>query len=688
MAAAANQSYARSELLVKFKPAGGRVARLMLQESVGARESRAVGRSGIERVVLGPDTSVEQALAIYAGDPDVEFAEPNYLIQPQAMPDDAYFTRQWGLDNTGQTVAGYMGTPGIDMGMDRAWDITQGDPGVIVAVVDTGCDLTHPDLAANIWTNPGEIPGNGVDDDHNGYIDDVHGWDFVNNDPSPQDAVGHGTHVAGIIAAAGNNGIGVAGVAWRAGIMPLRFIDAFEIGTTADAIEAIQYALRQGARIINCSWGTSQRSRALEDVMDNADALFVTAAGNTSIDIDRDRFYPAGYNAANILSVAAGDQMGALAWFSNYGTANVDVVAPGIRIYSLDNGRTTFWSEDFDQGDLSHWQTGGRGNRWAAAQPSSGGNSLALASNPDGDDAADVDAWACLPPLDLSAASASMLRFNLTGNAPDNAATLHLEVSLDGNRWYDRPLKVGTAIHSAGISGSLPYWISAQADLGPWDGRPQVYLRFRFHSDGAAVGAGYYVDNLVLSAGAAMDTYQYMQGTSMAAGFVSGIAALILSREPDRTPLEVKSIITESVDLDGGLFEDTRFGGRVNAYNALTLLRNLSLTADKTDAGSVHLSWRSKEELSSDVVIERRADGDTEFSAIARVDAGASDYTDTEPSDGSMYCYRIQAQTRDGRSGYSNQSMALELGPNAPAGTGGGGGGGGGCFIDLLAGGR
>ncbi|MDH4275061.1 MAG: S8 family serine peptidase, partial [Gammaproteobacteria bacterium] len=197
--------------------------------------------------------------------------------------------------------------------------------------------------AANIWSNPGEIPGNGRDDDGNGYVDDVRGWNFADNTNDPIDLNNHGTHVSGVIAAAGNNGTGVVGVNWRAKIMPLRFMDATGSGSTSNAIRAITYAVRNGARISNNSWGGPTQSRALSDAISAANSaghLFVTAAGNANANIDTNPEYPAAFNLPNIVSVASTDQSDALSSFSNFGAVNVDLAAPGSQIHStLRNNR-------------------------------------------------------------------------------------------------------------------------------------------------------------------------------------------------------------------------------------------------------------------------------------------------------------------------------------------------------------
>ena len=196
---------------------------------------------------------MEDAIYQYRNDPRIEYIEPNYRVWAvETIPNDSSFSQLWGLHNTGQTG----GTSDADINAVDAWDIQTGTD-VLIGVIDTGVDWTHEELADNIWTNPGEIPDNGIDDDGNGYIDDVRGWDFVNKDNDPMDDNGHGTHVAGTIAAVGNNGIGVVGVSWSAQIMPLKFLGADGSGITSDAILAIEYAMMMSAKLTNNSWGSS-----------------------------------------------------------------------------------------------------------------------------------------------------------------------------------------------------------------------------------------------------------------------------------------------------------------------------------------------------------------------------------------------------------------------------------------------
>ncbi|BET69262.1 hypothetical protein ASA1KI_41800 [Opitutales bacterium ASA1] len=264
-----------------------------------------------------------------------EYVEPDYIVRPHRVPTDAAFTdgRLWGLRNTGQNG----GSSGVDIDAVRAWDITTGSSDVIVAVIDSGIRYTHQDLAANMWRNPGEIPGNGIDDDGNGFIDDVHGINAVNDSGDPMDDDGHGTHVAGTIGAVANNAGEHVGVAWNVRLMALKFFNASGGGTYSDLLQCYDYAVAHGAHVINCSFGseasaTSER-RALEAARDRG-VLVVASAGNESSDSDVSPRYPANYDLSNIIAVAAIDRTGARASFSNYGATTVHLGAPGVSILS------------------------------------------------------------------------------------------------------------------------------------------------------------------------------------------------------------------------------------------------------------------------------------------------------------------------------------------------------------------
>lgn len=278
--------------------------------------------------------SVDNAIAALETSSFVEFAEPNYIVQPSVIPNDPRFSELWGMNNTGQTG----GTADADIDAVEGWDISTGSDSILVAVIDTGVDWDHEDLAANIWTNPNEIPNNGVDDDSNGYIDDVRGWDFVDDDNDPDEGGGtfHGTHVAGTVGAVGNNGIGVTGGAWNVTIMPVRFLGPSG-GTTADAILSVNYSVDNGAIISNNSWGGGGFSNALRSAIDSGrqnDQIFAAAAGNSNVDNDASPFYPSSYDLDNIVSVAASDDNDAPAGFTQWGATSVDIAAPGVAILS------------------------------------------------------------------------------------------------------------------------------------------------------------------------------------------------------------------------------------------------------------------------------------------------------------------------------------------------------------------
>ena len=330
--------------------------------------------SGLGVMKISSTADMEKAIAQLKKDSNVLYAEPDYKIQIASIPNDPRFGDQWGLHNEGQPADGDMvddifvdggvklyGTVDTDINAPEAWEITQGSADVVVAVLDTGIDIAHPDLVNNIWTNKKEIPDNGVDDDGNGFVDDVHGWDFYNKDNSLFDAWDgdiHGTQVAGILAASANNGIGIAGTAPNVAVLPLKVIGPDGTGYISDVIQAIQYAEQAGAQIANLSWVTSIPSVALEEAIEASSLLFVTAAGNdlgagTSNavrDLDVNPVYPAAYDSDNILSVAGMSFGNELIWYSNYGQKTVDVAAPATSILSTVPTRNIGLGAQIDNG--------------------------------------------------------------------------------------------------------------------------------------------------------------------------------------------------------------------------------------------------------------------------------------------------------------------------------------------------
>ena len=300
--------------------------------------------------LIAPEAGVDEVLGWAALTRGVSFVEPDFVVAPSRLPNDPAFDRLWGLAPVREADAA--SSSGI--GAPAAWDVTTGSRDVVVAVIDTGVDIRHPDLAANIWRNPGEIPGDGVDNDANGFVDDVHGWNFVHDTANPRDDNGHGTHVAGTIGAVGDNGIGGTGVAWQVSIMPLKFLDRRGSGATSGAVAAINYATRMrrdfGINVVatNNSWGGSGPSASLRVAIAAGGAagiLFVAAAGNDGEDNDRMPTYPASDRDDSVIAVAAIDRIDRPATFSNTGATSVDLAAPGVRIRSTaPDGRSATFS--------------------------------------------------------------------------------------------------------------------------------------------------------------------------------------------------------------------------------------------------------------------------------------------------------------------------------------------------------
>ena len=336
-------SVVAGELIVRFRADVPKEEITAVIAKIGAVIKNQIDPLNYYVLALPENISVVQALEWLRGQKSVVNSEPSYLIPLQFIPNDKFFPFQWALNNVGQIG----GTPSADIDMAAAWDLEKGFPGVVIAIIDTGIDYVHEDLAGNIWQNPGEIPGNGIDDDQNGYVDDNRGWDFVNTpagfegedfsnpDNDPMDRQGHGTMIAGVVAASGNNQLGIAGVTWNCRIMPVRvgFKSASGRGLmhSSQAAHGIVYAVQNGAHVINLSWGSSQKSSIIESAIAYATtngAIVCVSAGNQNSNIP---IFPAGIENDAMISVGASDSHDSKAFFSNFGTW-VDVYAPGLDI--------------------------------------------------------------------------------------------------------------------------------------------------------------------------------------------------------------------------------------------------------------------------------------------------------------------------------------------------------------------
>jgi subtilisin family serine protease len=340
-------------ILVRPKEGGDLAALGRVHGQLNLRLARTLlhvhGLQVLELPPMASDRAVAAIIAALNRTGLVDYAERDYDLGIQAVPNDFryYNGDQWNMNNIGL----YGGTVGADIHATTAWDVRTDGSSVIVAIPDTGIRYTHEDLVPNLWTNPGEMgvdalgrdkATNGVDDDGDGWIDDVFGINTLNGTGDPWDDFGHGSHVAGIIGGRGNNSVGVAGINWKAKIMALKFIDSAGHASVSDAVTAIDYARGHGAKVVNASWGnysfTSQALRDAVNALNEAGIIFVAAAGNSSGDNDANPLWPASYEYPNVISVAATDRTDARPAFSNYGRVTVDLAAPGTPVFSCWNG--------------------------------------------------------------------------------------------------------------------------------------------------------------------------------------------------------------------------------------------------------------------------------------------------------------------------------------------------------------
>jgi len=383
-------------------------AEALVQGEPTQRVNQIFVERGLDRVFvlkLDPNTDVSAVVNELRSLDEVEYAEPNYLIKlATVIPNDPDFGQQWALFNPGIPVGDFVSTPNADIKAYRAWDITVGSPNVIIALTDTGVDLAHPDLVKNIYTNPGEIPGNGIDDDHNGFIDDVHGFNVADQNGDTSDAVGHGTQMAGIIAAEMNNNIGISGIC-QSKVMPVRFYKRYGpdpsqfSATVADAARSLLYSISAGASIINASWTTlldpdlvsDQVAQALADAVkatNDAGVLMVCIAGNDGYDLDYSKIYPASYWLPNQIVVAASDFNDGI-WRpvnnqfmiqTGFGPSSVHLAAPGVSVLTTQaHGNCQLCTQETDP---SKWYTSATGSSISGAYVS-GVAALTKSRHPD-----------------------------------------------------------------------------------------------------------------------------------------------------------------------------------------------------------------------------------------------------------------------------------------------------------------
>lgn len=632
--------YAKDQLIVRMAPQAGAQKISAAHAAMGAQVLKRA--MGIDLVRLPEGTDVLEAARRYKALPGVLYAEPNYRIHRALLPNDEHFSRQWGLHNTGQGITDggvtTSGTADADIDAPEAWDISTGSPDVIVAVIDSGVDLMHPDLQANLWRNEGETSctdgvdndgesscTDGIDNDGNGfvddcYIDDCYGWDFFNGDNNPMDddVQGHGTHVSGIIGAVGNNSTGISGINHTVKVMPLKVLDVNGSGYVYDATVAMLYAAQKGAKVINASYGYPQgcfEEPASESevytltVLNEQGVIVVAAAGNFGCDNDSLPFYPASHALPNVLSVAASNSRDELLSFSNRGEQTVHLSAPGKGIYStLTGGRYGFLS---GTSMASPFVAGALGLLYAHHN-----NSISH----------------------ISAREILLTSTDPKGHSTITQGRLNLRSMLTKNPDAMAPAPVSHLSARKDTSTSaVVTWV-----------------------DNSAVESGYVVERSV-------DDGQY---------------APFMQLGPDVTTL-----------TDTGLQAGHTYRYTIYATNLYGQSRQMespivadappvpeSLQALPLSSTSIRLTWRDTSILEEGFQIERMIYPGGQYVTIASLPRNMTSFNDSTLIPQTAYQYRMKAYNAAGQSGYSNESMATTLQASSAGGAGGGG-----CFIATAA---
>ena len=545
-------------------------------------------------ILLKSKKTINEMKDIFKKDPKIESFQLNYKrSRSEITPDDTYFGELWGLHNEAQSG----GTVDCDMDAPEAWDKSTGSKSVVVAILDTGVDYQHSDLMHNMWVNQVEIDGTeGIDDDNNGYIDDIYGYDFASNnegenDSDPIDIQGHGTHIAGTIGAQGDNGNGVVGINWNVSIMALKVErpdGGFYDSDIFEALDYINIMKDKGVNIvaINASYGGlggEQTDSMNEEIkaLSSKGILFCAAAGNSSTNNDSATAeYPATYNADNIIAVAATDKDDMLATFSGYGATTVDIGAPGVEIYSTAPKSHTPSSNDifFDdmEGDASQWTTGGTKNTWALSTDQE------LAENPSYPVPSPTHFWSDSSGVDYSSNTDSYLEvkdpIDLSGYEGTNlyfAFWSALQIQQTHDHGYVEISKDGGDNWTSIVDYSgYDWWWEKFSYLIPEEYKTSNF-KFRFHmtTDGSVEQNGWMIDNVGIGT-SADDSYVYMDGTSMATPQVVGAVALMASVHASESALQRKSRILNNVDEVSSLEGKVLSGGRLNLEKSINAQTN------------------------------------------------------------------------------------------------------------------
>jgi subtilisin family serine protease len=583
-------------VIVEWASGTSRSDRIAARQSADVNSLRPLGDPLFQLLEVDPGQSAGDVLSALRSDPAVEAASRDGYSSLDSVPNDPLFGELWGLSNSGEGIDGFSGAvAGDDVNAPLAWDRTTGSPSTVIADLDSGYRFDSPDLGPVAWTNPGEIAGNGLDDDGNGFIDDVHGYDFVgpsadsptsDSDPTDDNLIsgGHGVHTAGTMGAAGNNGVGITGVAQNVRIMPLR-VCANSVASENETrcpfssqIAAINYAGKMGARAANMSLGgTTFNAPERDAIAANPQTLFVISAGNDSVDNDSEPHYPCDYDPLaegkstidNVICVAATNQADQLAGFSDWGASSVDLGAPGTETLSTFPVQTPTPIDDFEANDFpSKWETTAGTGMGRAAAGDGPLTSFGMNDSPGAAPApGSVHQSTLISGITIPAGSGSCELSGLRFRRADTGSSFSYSILSDG-------VSVFTNTGSTNTSGSAMAPFNTVPITGL--GGHSVKVSFDYTAGPAPTAAnGIWFDDLKLTCYAPLSTppgYEFLQGTSMAAPHVTGAAGLLFSQEPKATVAEVRDALLDGADTIPSLTGKTTSGGRLDIAKAMEVL--------------------------------------------------------------------------------------------------------------------
>ena len=553
--------YVSGEVLVKFNPRATAQDRTATVAAQGHSALAKLNQRWVH-VKLGTGQTVTQALAAYQNDPNVEYVQPNYIYHTTATPNDTQYGQLWAFKNTGQTIdtgtyTPNFGTPGDDINIEKAWDHITDCSSVVVAVVDSGINYNQEDLAGNMWNGGTTYPN--------------HGYDYVNNDNDPMDLNGHGTHVAGIIGAAGNNAKGTTGVCWKASIMAVRVMDIMGSGTTARTTQGVNFAVTNGARVINMSLEGGAFDQAFSDAItaaQNADVVVVVAAGNAASNNDNviTPTYPCNFTQPNLVCVAALDQSYQLATFSNYGATSVDVGAPGTNIPSAWVGTSATITDPLTSGWLGSSTTAGTGGGWFYLTIGQTQYLVDPSNYPSGqyNNSTDDRAYKV---FNLAGVNAALLQFSTAINVLNGDHFRVGYTSIGGD-----PFVGGTIASDVTGVATYPNIISATGDISGCISA-SCSLGFQLQSDAALTDLGVAITGFSIKTLTFTPTsYNTINGTSMASPEVAGLATMLRAYNPQYPYADVVNAIEQGGRAVATLAGKTTTGKAIDVMSSLAYI--------------------------------------------------------------------------------------------------------------------